>query len=300
MIKILVSDDNRRLFEPWSEKAVKFDMELHCYSNWEEAQFELDNNWDAYEFIILDGKGKIQEDAVAANSKHLMAAVQWLKEQLGNGKYKPAIVYTGFYEAIEEFVIKDGQILEVFDKGKTEFEEVLQFILKQIDKTPEKIVRAEFQDVFELFDSRLLSNDIKKEFIEICKEIKSNNPDEFKATLRRMRPIIENVLIRLNEADENLIPRGLFKKGGPEISGIIFHLAGKPKFNRDTKEMEYHAERIFPDHVYYSIDKLYDITSKVAMHDYKAEITKYLVKSCFLSLLEFLIWFKNFYLKNYN
>lgn len=299
MIKILVSDDNRRLFEPWSERAAKFCMELNCFSNWEEAQYELNNNWEAYEFIILDGKGKLQEDAVAANSKHLVAAIQWLKEQLGNGKYKPAIVYTGFYESIEEIVIKDKQILEVFDKDKTEIDEVLSFILKEVTKTPEKIIRAEHPDVFEIFDSGLLSEKMKIEFTEICREIKENNPKNYTSTLRRIRPILENVLKELNKADEYLIPKAYFKRGDPEISGIIYYLSGKPKFNRDTNELEHHADRVLPEHISYVLNNLYDITSKAAMHDYNPEITNNLIKSSLFALIEFLIWFKNFYTKNY-
>lgn len=299
MIKVLLSDDNTKLFSPWSEIAAEYGVELTCFSNWEEAQFELSSNWDDYEFIILDGKGKIQEEGKEANSKHLIAASQWLKEQLGNGKYKPVIIYTGYYEAIEEIVIKDKQFLEIFDKGKTEIDEVLTFILKQIDKTPEKAIRSEYPDIFEMFDSGLLSANMKTEFTEICREIKENNPAQYKNTLRRIRPIVENVLIKLNEIDDNLIPKGLFKKGVPEVSGIIYHLAGKPFFNKVTKEMEYHADRVFPGHVHNSIDSLYGITSMIAMHDYNNEITKYVVKSCLFSLLEVLIWFKNFYTKNY-
>lgn len=300
MIKILVSDDNRKLFAPWTETAIGLDIDLVCFSNWEEARFELDNSWEDYEFIILDGKGKIQESGVEANSKHLVAAIQWLKEQLGNGRYKPVVIYTGYYEAIEEIAIKDGQILEIFDKDKQEIDDVLKFIQKQIDKNPEKIIRTEYPDVFEVFDSGLLSTGMKNEFIEICREIKANNPAQYKSTLRRMRPIIENILIKLNDADSNLIPRGLFRTGVPDISGIIYHLSGKPKFNKDSREMEYYAEQVLPEHVSYSLNILYDTTSKVAMHDYQKEITKYLVKSSLFALLEFLIWFKTFYTKNYS
>jgi hypothetical protein len=299
MIKVLVSDDNKRLFEPWSEKAVRFDIDLKCFSNWEEAQYELDNNWDVYEFIILDGKGKIQEEGVEANQKHLITAVQWLKVQFGNGRYKPIVIYTGFYELIEGITIKDAQILEIFDKDKNEIDEVFNFILKVVNNNPEREARAQFPDIFEVFDSGFLSKAMKNEFIEICKELKKDNPAQYKSTLRRMRPLIENVLNQLKNADGNLIPKALFKTGVPETSGIIFHLAGKPRFNRDKREMEYYAEKVLPEHVYYLINTLYDTTSKVAMHDYDQKITKYLVKSCLFGLLEFLIWFKDFYTKNY-
>ena len=110
MRKVLVSDDNIKAHNPWSEKAAKYDIDLICYSNWEEAQHELITYWDEYEFVILDGKGKLQEDGVAANRKHLVTAVQWLKEQLGNGKYKPAVIYTGYYDLIEEITIKDDHL----------------------------------------------------------------------------------------------------------------------------------------------------------------------------------------------
>src|SRR4051812_23552996 len=126
MIKVLVSDDNRRLFDPWSEKAANYNIDLACYSNWEEAQYELNEHWEDYAFVILDGQGKIQEEGVQANKKHLITAVQWLKEQLGNGRYMPAVVYTGHYELIEEIVLKDSQILEVFDKGRTTIDDVFK------------------------------------------------------------------------------------------------------------------------------------------------------------------------------
>lgn len=299
MIKILVSDDNRKLFAPWAETAISLDIDLVCFSNWEEARFELDNSWEDYEFIILDGKGKIQENGVEANSKHLVAAIQWLKEQLGNGRYKPVVIYTGYYEAIEEIAIKDGQILEIFDKDKQEIDEVLNFILREVGKTPENVVRAQFPDIFEIFDLGLLSREMKTEFVEIISEIKKNNPSDYKSTLRRMRPVIESVLIKLNSADEHMIPKGLFKRGVPEISAIIHHLAGKPRYNKEKGEQEYYAEKILPEHVHTSIDSLYDIASKVAMHQYEKDITVYVVKSCLFALLEFLIWFKTFYTKNY-
>ena len=177
--------------------------------------------------------------------------------------------------------------------------QIEQFILKTIPKTPEKIIRAEYPDVFELYDLGVFNRAIKHDFIEINKEIKQNNPAQYKNTLRRMRPILEAILIKLNETDANLIPDSYFKKGVPNVSGIIYHLAGKPKFYRDSGQQEFHADVIFPMHIYYSVQTLYDISSVSAIHQYKNDIGIYTIKSSLFALLDFIAWFKSFYLKYY-
>jgi hypothetical protein len=295
MIKVLVSDDNRRLFEPWSEKAVKFDIELNCFSNWEEAQFELDNNWEDYEFVILDGKGKIQEESPEANKKHLITAVNWLKEQKGNGKYKPVVIYTGFYEAIEDIVIKDTQILEIFDKDKREIEDVLKFIITESKKTPDRIIKNIYPDVFEIFEKRYLDNDVEKMLLSLLKETRIIQGNDLRPFSTKIRSIQESIYKNLNHYFPNILPNDCFKSGNGmvEFNKAKSLLSGKKKDVNNNTVIDKKKDIQGTDIENLS-NSIYWVSGNI-IHYEKDRVyypSKYAIQSLVYALLEQLLWYK--------
>lgn len=296
IIKAILIDDTEAYAEDFKGFVSYHHIEVLVYPNLALALDEYPN-LDDIDFVILDAQCIIDEEETAADFDFIPAALRQIEAiERKNGFVIPKCINTGFPENAKVKRYKDS--IRIFEKSNQQ-NELIDYIKKSVEQFDIYQIKNAYKDVFEIFESGFLSNNMKNEFIEICREIKEDNFNQYKATLRRMRPIVENALVKLSEMDENLIPKGLFKKGIPEISAIIRHLSGKPKFNNDTKELEYHAEQILPEHISYLLNSLYDITSKVAMHDYKKDITKYLVKSSLFALLEFLIWFKNFYISNY-
>jgi hypothetical protein len=294
MIKVLVSDDNTRLFDPWGERAIKYNIDLLCFSNWEEAQYELEEHWDEYAFIILDGQGKIQEEGVQANKKHLISAVQWLKEQLGNGKYKPALIYTGYYELIEEIAVKDSQVLEIFDKGKVSIDDVFQFILSQISKTPDKIIKGKYPDVFKVFEHNYLDKEVEKMLLDLLKMIDKSNGYDLKSCAILIRSIQEALYKSLNYYVPDILPDDCFKENGMVdfnktkslLSGKTKDEAGKivtvKKRDLQGSDIENLSNTIYwvcGNIIHYSMDKKY-------------EIGKYTLHSLVFGLLEQILWYK--------
>lgn len=296
IIKAILIDDTESYIEEFKGLASYHYIEVLGYTSLELALDEYPD-LSGIDFIILDAQGIIDEEDTSPDFDFVPTALRRIEEiERRNAFAIPKCINTGFPENAK--VKRYRNSISIFEKS-TQQNELLTFVKQSVAALDIYQLRNSYPDIFDLFHAGILSANMKTEFVEICREIKENNPNQYKATLRRMRPIIENVLITLNGADENLIPKGYFRKGVPEISAIIHHLSGKPKFNRETKEQEYHAEQVLPEHIYYLLNTLYDITSKVAMHDYSKEITQYVVKSSLFALLEILIWFKQFYSTNY-
>lgn len=296
IIKAILIDDTESYIEEFKGLASYHYMEVLGYISLENALDEYPD-LSGIDFIILDAQGIIDEEDTSPDFDFVPTALRRIEEiERRNAFVIPKCINTGFPENAKVKRYKNS--IPIFEKS-TQQNQLFEFVKQSVGELDVYQMRNSYPEIFEVFDSELLSGNMKNEFVAICREIKENNPKQYKATLRRMRPIIENVLTKLNDTDENLIPKGYFKKGIPEISAIIHHLSGKPKFNKDTRELEYHAEQVLPEHISYLLNTLYDISSKVAMHDYSKEITQYVVKSCLFALLEFLVWFKNFYTNNY-
>lgn len=294
VIHAVLIDDEEQYSVALSGVAREHDIKITSFTNLQKAKEEIPEMSNV-DFIILDGKCFVEEGQTAVDFDFVPEALMALTElQSKLGRYIPYCLNTGFVERLQRY----KQRMPVFEKV-TDQDKLFQFIRGTVEKEEDYQIHCEYSSVYEVFKLQLLPAELKGELTETFKEVKRNNPKDYKNTLRRMRPVVEAVLKQLNEIDEYLIPAGLFKKGEPNVSGIIYHLAGKPKFNKDSGELEFYAEQVLPEHIYYSVSALYDITSKVAMHAYNKEITEYLVKSCLFALLEFLIWYRGFYVQYY-
>jgi len=302
MIKVLVSDDNIRLFNTWRENAIKYGIDLICFSNWEEAQYELNESWNDYEFVILDGQGKIQEDGVAANKKHLITAVQWLKEQLGNGKYKPALIYTGYYDLVDEITILDGQILEIFDKGKVNIEDVFKFIIEEIKKSPNKKIKAKYPDVFEIFEKNYLDINVEEMLLDLLKSYKEIKPEDIKPLATKIRSIQEAIYKNLNHYFPDKLPNDCFRENGMvEFNKAKSILSGKAKNAFGKFEVDKTKDIQGPDIENLS-NTIYWVCGSIIHYeiDRKYIPGKYTIQSLVLALLEQLLWYKTTIDKHFN
>lgn len=296
VIKAILIDDTESYGFELIGLAAEYTIEITHYNNLQNAIEENPKLLDI-NFIILDAHCLIEEESTVPDFDFLPSALLDIETIQNNiGRKIPLCINTGYSE--EKKLNRYRDKIKIFNKTSDQ-EKLFTYIIEVVKNDDEFQFKFEHSEVFELFELGLLSVEHKLELVEVYKTIKTSNSFDIKSTFRRMRPIIEASLKKLKEHDTQLIPDGYFQTGEPNISGIIYYLSGKPKFNKDKKMIEYYAEQIFPEHITDSLDALYDITSKAAMHDYNKGITPYIVKSCFFSLLEYLVWFKRFYLKNY-
>lgn len=296
VIKVLLIDDAEEYGYELKGVAAEKNIEVINYTN---LQVALEENplLQAIKFIILDAHCIKDEIDTAPDFDFLPTALLELEKIFTkNGRRIPFCINTGYAE--DDKLKRYHKTEKVFNKS-SDISEMLEYIIEMVNNDDEFQFKCANNEIFQLFELQILSPEHLKELIEVYKSIKSYEPLEIKSTIRRIRPIIETSFKKLKQTDNNLIPDSYFKNDEPNVSGIIYHLGGKKKYNKETERTEYHSERVLPDHVKVSLDCLYDITSKVAMHDYTIKVSENIVKSCYYSLLEYLYWLHTFYTNNY-
>lgn len=199
MIRILLSDDNAAFRQSSKEIGAALGFDINVFDDWENAQVELDSKFEQYHAVVIDGKGKLRDNTKAEDTKHLIEAVGWFREQRAKGRYLPVVVYTGFHPEIDEITNLSDQILRVFDKSKTRFEEVLHFLKERISILPDQKFKVAFPIVDE-FAKRNFSEDNQKLLLEVFQLIDKKS-DEF-----LWKKNVLDGLRRLNEALVDTIP----------------------------------------------------------------------------------------------
>lgn len=270
---VILSDDNKALFETLTEIAYEEGVDLICCQDWEAAKVKLMDDFDGYHAIILDGKGKINDSAKDGDPKHLSNAVKWLAEQSAKRKYIPAVVFTGFFEAITEFQEANEQILRIFSKGEntnSSFKEVLSFLKKAIANLPEQKFRISFPDVY-IFSEKHFSNDNRTLIREVFNLV-HNKSDDFiwkKNTFDALR--------RLNEALIDTIPTSYYSSPY-SIKDYVDKIKRESsiKANAGNRTLSFidffHDNEIpVPDPIYFTIRSIYDTASKKYVHNESEE-----------------------------
>lgn len=199
MIRILLSDDNPAFRQSSREQGAALGVEVVPFDDWESAQSELDENFELYQAVIIDGKGKLRDSSKAEDSKHLVEAIGWFREQNAKGRFIPVVVYTGFHPEIEAITTLNSQVKGVFDKSTTKFENVLDFLREEIKKLPVEKMRSKFPSVYE-FSKRFFSIENKQIILAICDGLNSTSQDFI------WKKNILDGLRRLNEALADSIP----------------------------------------------------------------------------------------------
>jgi hypothetical protein len=273
MIKIVLSDDNEPFRKSSREIGAALGFDVSCFDDWERAQAELDSNFEKYTAVVIDGKGKLRDNAKGEDKKHLVEALMWFREQKAKKRFIPVVIYTGYHPEIAELTEKNEQVIGVFDKSKINFEGVLNVIKGEVAKVPEQKFKIGCPDAYP-FTEKYFSPDNKKLIRELF-SLLQRSADEFiwkKNTLDALR--------RLNEALVDTIPFHYYsspfsiqeylekitressinvKKGGRTLSIISF----------------FHDNQLYvPDPIDYTIRNIYDAGSKYSIHS-EAQIEEY-------------------------
>jgi hypothetical protein len=300
MIKILLSDDNTKLFEDCKDLAYKLKIDLHCVTNWEDAKIELEENFDKYSAIILDGKGLLNPDSSLEDERHVLAATNWLTTQKALGKIMPAYVYTAYINPISMVGdSSEGVIIETIDKNVA-FEQVLNKIITYLDATPEVKIRRMFPNPLRVLDTCLLTADDKKNVNDVVISFISNN---FKRQdFNIVRNIIEGVFVSANEIDNvNFLKNECFKDArGVNLEWCCRYFAGLEIRDANRNVLSPRADNpLVPKHVAAEFDYLKNITS-ILSHRNASSPSLNTVNSTVYALLDILSWFYDTVELNYN
>jgi hypothetical protein len=290
-------DDNRSatFFEPLADLTNNLlNADLVQVHTFDEMKSIFDESPYEYQAIILDGKGQKSAGSKMEDGSFLNTSLKWLRQKTQEGFYIPYVIYSGYAEELKAFYDDEP----IYWKGKSEEQQMLTALNDKIKESEYFKQCNLFPELYELFGFDLIPAKYKPDLVKATQLSSESFFGNLEDVLRSLRLILEASLYRLDEMDKTLLSTACFYREKVNVHESLYHLAGRPTSAGD--EIIFDSRVILPLHVYYLVDNIRKITNSAAMHHYDESSSRFLVKSTVYALFEYLMWFKNFYLKNYH
>lgn len=284
-LRVLLVDDKKDYCESLSGVARHNNIQLEYKLDWETG-FEYLKNDPSIEFVILDGKGKIEADQETEKDNFVIRAMRDIDTYSTQiGKHIPYCVNTGFidrFEALEDNV-------KIFEKKDSDRDLMFKYIAEQIAISNYRTARIDFEEAFVAFDKGIISRDFENVLVSIINAYKDR--DYRKVNLNAQRDFLEGIFISLNR-EIPCIPPALFKGNGlPNHESCT-------RFMEDRDANGHKLNKGVPQEIKSAFRKL-----KESTNGYSHLSDEDIVKTPFLAnmflLMEVLEWLPEFVETNY-
>lgn len=304
MIKIIWSDDifsNPEDIQSSYENAYDNGFHLVAKQTWEETQKELEIAGETYDAIILDGRGQTQLDSKTEDKGHLTTAMSWISEQKGKGKIYPTIIYTGYYDDINDLY---GSNKDVKIVKKPNFQEVYYFIKERVKDLPNQKIKERYEQSWGIFYNQILDSQKENLLLSLIKKVELETFE--KSDFNSIRDIFETLLKRYNEIDPvNLLPNEVINgSGNVNLEWSLRILKGlETEIKNDSIVIRTIPKNTNPPvnpkhHISYCFDFVKNISSALS-HRYQEPFGETVQVACLNALLEILNWSNKFICNNY-
>lgn len=280
-IRVLLVDDKEDYCKSLSGPARHHNIQIVYNLDWETG-FERLKNDPLIEFVILDGKGKIEADQETEKDNFVIKAMldidKYAKEIQ---KDIPYCVNTAFMERFEAL---EGNVT-IFEKNDAQRDAMFQFITDEVIQSKYRTVRLPFEEAFKAVDMGIISKAHEALLIEIIESF--NNKDFRKKNMNVQRDLFEAILKSLSTAIP-CIPPALFKdSGAPNHEWCTRFM--EDRLTRDGNQVEHKINLPIPQSIKSAFRKL-----KESTNEYSHLSDETIVKIPFLAntflLMEILEW----------
>lgn len=285
-IKVLLVDDKKDYCESLSGVARGSNIKIEYKLDWETG-FEVLKNDPSIEFVILDGKGKIEADQETERDNFAMRA----KDDIVNysrqiGRHIPYCVNTGFMERFESFV---GNV-EIFEKNDKDREKMFSYITQEVAKSDYRTARLNYEEPFIAFDRGIINNAHEHLLVQIIQAFEAN--DFRKKNINVQRDLLEAIFLSLGNNPIPCIPEQLFHQNGKPILGLC------TRFMEDRDANGHKLNKGVPQEIKSAFRKLKESTSGFS-HLSDEDIVKTPFLANMFLLMEVLEWLPEFVETNY-
>ena len=192
VIKVLLVDDKEDYCVSLAGVARNENIQIIYHLDWENG-FELLKNDPEIAFIILDGKGKINEDQETEKDNFAFHAIQdILKWSSDLKKHIPYCVNTGF---VERFEALEGNAT-IFNKTDADRRTMFKYIRDEVNNSLYQTIRKQFNEPFKPFDLGIISKKHEHLLIDIITSYQ--NQDYRKKNVTVQRDLLEAIYKSLN------------------------------------------------------------------------------------------------------
>lgn len=284
-IKVLLVDDKEDYCKSLSGVARHKNLRIVYQLDWETG-FEILKNDPSIEFVILDGKGKIEADQETEKDNFVIRAMRdiddWSKE---NGLDIPYCVNTGFMERFEAL---EGNV-KIFEKTDKDRDLMFGYIVDEVSQSEYRTLRMQFDESFSAFDKGILNIKNQHLLIDIIKAY--NAQDYRKKNINVQRDLLEAIYISLNNPIP-CIPRQLFNHDGrPNHESCT-------RFMEDRDSHGHKLNKLVPQDIKSSFRKLKESTNRYSHLADNIELKAPFLANTFL-LMEVLNWIPEFVEEHY-
>ena len=287
IIKVLLVDDKEDYCESLVGIARKHNIQIIYKLDWETG-FEVLQKDKNIEFIILDGKGKLEEDQDKEKDNFAFKAIRDIDQYSNEIKRDiPYCVNTGF---IDNFEGLEGTV-EIFEKGGSDRDKMFKYIKKEVLNSDYRTKRILFPESFLVFEEALIP--AKYEYLLLDLIECYINEDYKKKNLNIQRDILEACLIALKDSLPVISPDLYRRDGSPILDHCVLCLEG-----RRIRGREYPLNYEIPKTIRSAFRKIKESSSEYS-HLSDDEIVKYPFLSNFYLILEIFEWLRSFRDKNF-
>ncbi|WP_282087961.1 hypothetical protein [Aquimarina algiphila] len=290
-IKVLLVDDKKDYCESLSGVARGSNIKVEYKLDWETG-FEVLKNDPTIEFVILDGKGKIEADQETERDNFAMKAMKDIDAySVQIGKHIPYCVNTGFMERFESFV---GNV-EIFEKSKEDRDKMFIHITEEITKSEYRTARLKFEESFISFDKGIINNAHEHLLVQIIQAYEAK--DFRKKNINVQRDLLEAIFISLGNDPIPCIPDKLFNQHGKPILGLCTRFM-EDKPTRTNQGDEFKLNKAVSLNIKSAFRKLKESTSGYSHLSDEDTVKTPFLANMFL-LMEVLEWLPEFVETNY-
>lgn len=290
-IKVLLVDDKKDYCESLSGVARNSNIKIDYKLDWETG-FEVLKIDPTIEFVILDGKGKIEADQETERDNFAMKAMKDIDAYSARiSKHIPYCVNTGYLDRFESF---EGNV-EVYEKNNKDRDKMFQYITEEVTKSDYRTTRLNFEEPFIAFDKGIVNNTHLHLLVQIIQTYEAK--DFRKKNINVQRDLLEAIFISLGGNPIPCIPEQLFHPNGKPILGLCTIFLEDRK-TRTIQGDEFKLNKAVPQDIKSAFRKLKESTS-----GYSHLSDEDIVKTPFLAnmflLMEVLEWMPKFVETNY-
>lgn len=282
---IVIDDDNAEVRNIFRLKAVKANVDIVDFATWDKTREYLEGNANV-DAIILDAKGQLNPDKDASES-HLLASLGFVKNRV-----LPYAIYTAYTDELPmlEQELEEGR---VFTKGKHKEEDIFDFLIKEIAKTPKLRIINKYPEPFKCFGGNYLDRKYETFLLDIITAFESNiltNPENL--LFNPCRILLERVFEKVTEVNESVLPYALinFNSQQPALVNCSKYLNG---LRVNIKGQDYQGNYVLDNFISQQIQTIIGVCHP-ASHEIQKRYSQYTFKSVLWAIFDVLIWLKAF------
>jgi hypothetical protein len=286
IIKVLLVDDKEDYCQSLAGIARQYHLNLIYKLDWETG-FEVLKTDPRIEFVILDGKGKIEEDQEVEKDNFVIRAMRdidnWSNEKK---QFMPYCVNTGF---MDSFGTLEGNV-KIFEKTEKDRNEMFQHIRTEVENSAYRTIRMQFDEPFIAFDKGIIDKSYEHLLIDIISAYQ--NQDYRKKNITVQRDLLEAIFKSLNTPIPCL-HESFFEvrqNNKPNLEWCV-------RFMEDRDTNGHKLNKAIPQSIKSSFRKLKESTSEYSHLADETEIKIPFLSNTFL-LMEVLEWLPKF-VQNY-